>query len=55
MKEFQAELKALLEKYNAKIVLYNEENFLFLNLHVGDTKIIVDSGYRDLEITPQNL
>lgn len=57
MEEFKIELKALLEKHNAIITLEQQEDdsFLFLNLEVGGTKEIIDSGYRDLIIAPYKL
>ena len=57
MKEFKKELKALLEKHNATIFVEQEEDdsFLYLQLRIGEEKQDIDTGYRDLEISPFNL
>lgn len=64
MEEFKKELKELLEKHNAYINVEQEENdsFLYLQLCIGttssdfkDEKVNIDSGYRDLQITENNL
>ena len=58
MEDFKKELKELLRKYNAFIFVRQEENdsFLYLEINVDDDlHEIIDSGYRDLIITQNNL
>lgn len=57
MEEFKKELKELLIKHEAIIAVRQEDdgNFLYLNVETDKTYIALDSGYRDLEITPNNL
>lgn len=55
MKELLKDLKAVLEKHGAIIVLEEDEGFLDLNLEKGSQTFILDSGYRDLLISPETI
>lgn len=57
MEDFKKELKELMLKHKVTIAVRQEENdsFLYLNIENQSTYKIIDSGYRDLEITPNNL
>lgn len=57
MEKLKQELKALLEKHNAIIAIGQEENdsFMYLQLEIGEKVEVVDSGYKCVAITPDNL
>lgn len=57
MKELKKELKELLIKHNAIIFVEqdDESSFLHLQLQIGDEIEDIDTGYRDLIISKDNL
>ena len=57
VEEFKEELKSLLHKYNAMIVVEQEEDDSMLDLKIllAGKEETIDSGYRDLQITHYNL
>jgi len=55
MKEFKEELKALLIKHDAHIYLIEDEGFLHLQIFANNMFETIDSGYRDLIISQDNL
>jgi hypothetical protein len=57
MNELLKELSELLKKHNATILVEQEEEdtFLYLNVYKDEEKFCVDSGYRDLLISSEQL
>lgn len=57
MKELLQDLLKVLEYHGAEIFVKQQENdsFLFLQVKSGDEYRDLDSGYRDLSISPANL
>ena len=57
MNELLKELSELLKKYNATILVEQEEDdsFLYLNIYTGDEDFTIDTGYRDLTITSEQI
>ena len=55
MRELLEELKAVLEKHSATIVLKEKEGFLELELQTGIGIHVLDSGSRDLFFSSETI